>query len=198
MLKNLQLTCLISLFFAGSLNVPLHAQTVQDSTVTVIAMPTNTTPKKTEGILVKGVVKSAKTKGGLSGISVAVSGFSAAITNNDGSFEIRVPNLETILKISGENFQTKVYALKKQQSGIAIFLSESNYAPTYQIDNLQAGEIMQYNSTNAASVVDFPEPVGPVTSIRPLGLRASSLNNSGRASCSQVGICVVIVLAARE
>ena len=155
MLKNLQLTCLTSIFFAGSLSVQLYAQTVQDSTVTVIAMPKSASPKIIKGILVKGVVKSAKTKIGLSGMSVAVTDFSATITNNDGSFEIRVPNLETLLKISGENFQTKVYALKKQESGIEIFLSEPNYASTYQMANLPGGEKMQYDNTNAATVVDF-------------------------------------------
>ena len=88
----------------------LYAQTAQDSTVTVTPHP-----KKVEGILVKGVVKNAKTKTGLSGINVAVKGFSAAITKDDGSFEIRVPHLEALLTISGEDFQTKVFPLKKQR-----------------------------------------------------------------------------------
>lgn len=91
----------------------------------------------------------------MSGINVAVENFSAVITNDNGSFEIKVPNVEVILKISGENFQTRVYALKGQESGIEVFLSESNYAPTYQIANMSAGEQMQYNNTHAATVVNF-------------------------------------------
>jgi len=151
MLKIIKLTCLVSLFFAGGLYVPLHAQEVKDSTVTVIT-PIN---KKVKGILVKGVVKNARTKVALSGINVAVEGFSAAITKNDGSFEIRVPNLEAILKISSEDFQAKVYALKKQESGIEIFLSEPYYAPAYQMANLPSGEKMQYDNTGATAVEDF-------------------------------------------
>lgn len=139
----------MGLFFAGGLYIPMYAQQIQDSTVT------STINKNIKGILVKGIVKSAKTNTALSGINVSVDGFSAVITNDDGSFEIKVPNLEALLKISGENFQTKVYALRRQNSGIEIFLNEPNYAPAYQIVNMAAGEQMQYNNTNAASEENF-------------------------------------------
>lgn len=154
MLNNLKISCVVSLFFAGSLSMQLCAQTVQDSTMVVKVNPT-ATANNAKGIKVKGVVKSAKTKVGLSGINVAVDGFSAAITNNDGSFEVRVPNLDAKLKISGENYQTKVYALKKQKSGIEIYLYEPNYAPSYEVANLPSGEKMQFDNTNATSIVNF-------------------------------------------
>ncbi|MFV8270858.1 SusC/RagA family TonB-linked outer membrane protein [Flavobacterium sp. GT2N3] len=151
MLKIIKLTCLVSMFFVGELYVPLYAQETQDSTATAIT----TINKKVKGILVKGVVKNAKTKVALSGINIAVERFSAAITNDDGSFEIRVPNLEAILKISSEDFQAKVYALKRQESGIEIFLSEPYYAPAYQIANLPSGDKIQFDNTGATSVVNF-------------------------------------------
>lgn len=151
MLKNLQLTCLMSLFVAGSLSGQLYAQTAQDSTQTV----TKAAPKKVVGILVKGVVKSAKTKVGLSGINISVNGFSAAITNNDGSFEIRVPHLEALLTVSGQDFQTKVYPIKSKEEGIEIFLFEEYYSPLYQVANLPEGEQLPYATTKAATVVNF-------------------------------------------
>ena len=151
MLKNIKLSCLAGLFFAGGLYVPMYAQQTQDSTATA----TTTINKKEKGVFVKGIVKSAKTKAVLSGINVTVDGFSAAITHDDGSFEIKVPNLEALIKVSGQDYQTKVYALRRQQSGIEIFLSEPNYAPAYQIANMASGEQMQYNSTEAASEVNF-------------------------------------------
>ena len=151
MLKNLQLTCLMSLFFAGSLSGQLYAQTTQDSTATAITP----TPKKVVGIMVKGVVKGSKTKVGLSGINVAVKGFSAAITNNDGSFEIRVPHLEALLTVSGQDFQTKVFPLKSRDAGIEIYLFEEYYSPLYQVANLPAGEQLPYATTKATSVVNF-------------------------------------------
>lgn len=73
MLKNLQLTCAITIFFAGSLSVSLYAQTDQDSIATTVTAA----PKIKNGIIVKGIVKDAKTKGGLSGINVVVKDFSA-------------------------------------------------------------------------------------------------------------------------
>lgn len=150
MFKNLKLTCLISLFFAGNLSVQLHAQIVQDSTVAA-----TTTPKIKKGILVKGVVKNAKTKSGLSGINVVVKGFSAAITKDDGSFEIRVPHLGSLLTISSEDFQTKVLPLKNRDSGLEIFLYEDHYSAFYQIANLPSGEQLQYGNTQATNVVNF-------------------------------------------
>ena len=148
MLKIIKLTCLVSLFFAGSLEAQLYAQEVQDSTATA-------PQKKVQGILVQGVVKSAKTNAGLSGINIAVEGFSAAITEDDGSFEIGVPNLGAVLTISGQDFQTKIYPVKDRKSGLEIFLHETNYSTTYQVANLPSGNVMQYNNTTAASVVDF-------------------------------------------
>ena len=151
MLKIIKLSCLVSIFFVGELYVPLYAQEAQDSTATTIS----TTKIKIKGILVKGVVKDAKTKKALSGINIAVEGFSAVITNDDGTFEIKVPNLDALLSINGQGFQSKVFAIKKQEEGIEIFLSEANYSQTYQMADLAAGDKLQYNTTNAATVVNF-------------------------------------------
>jgi TonB-linked SusC/RagA family outer membrane protein len=148
MLKIIRLTCLVSLFIATSFDAQIYAQAAEDSTATP-------TQKKIQGILVQGVVKNAKTKAPLSGINIAVEGFSAAITEDDGSFKIGVPNLGVLLTISGQDFQTKVYPIKNRKSGLEIFLNETNYSATYQIANLPSGNVMQYNNTNAASVVDF-------------------------------------------
>jgi TonB-linked SusC/RagA family outer membrane protein len=148
MLKIIKLTCLVSLFFAGGLEAELYAQTAKDSTAIV-------PQKKVQGILVQGVVKSAKTNTALSGINIAVEGFSAAISDNDGNFEIQVPNLQALLIISGQDFQTKVYPVKNRKSGLNILLSEVYYSPAYQKATLPSGDIMQYNNTNAASVINF-------------------------------------------
>src|ERR1019366_9515213 len=45
---------------------------------------------------------------------------------------------------------------------------------------------------NAASVVVLPEPVGPVTRIRPRGLNKSSFTDSGLPICSNVSILLGI------
>ncbi|WP_269226493.1 SusC/RagA family TonB-linked outer membrane protein [Flavobacterium eburneipallidum] len=151
MLKNLQLTCAMSIFLAGSFSVQVYAQTEQDSTSTVIT----TAPKIKKGIVVKGIVKDAKTKKVLSGINVVVKDFSASITKDDGTFEINVPHLESLLTVGGQEFQTKVYPLKNRDSSLEIFLYEAYYAPTYQVGNLPNGQEMQYGTTKAVNVVNF-------------------------------------------
>lgn len=143
----------MSLLFAGGYDVTIYAQTVQDSTVTTAMTPT---PKKVKkGILIKGVVKSAKTNLGLSGINVAVKGFSAAITNDDGSFEINVPHLEAVLTVSGPDLQTKMYPIKNKKFGLQIFLYEEHYSQFFQTASLPSGDELQYNNTNAANVINF-------------------------------------------
>ncbi|MDP5043962.1 MAG: hypothetical protein NWQ06_03165, partial [Leeuwenhoekiella sp.] len=72
MLKKLQLTCLLSILFFGGIDEGLYAQTSADST----AVKT----RSQEGIAVEGLIKDAKTGKGISGISIAVENFSAAIT----------------------------------------------------------------------------------------------------------------------
>lgn len=149
MLKIIKLICLVSLLFTGDFFAPLYAQEVNDSTATKKSI------QKVAGILVKGVIKNATTKAVVSGINIAVENFSASITNDDGSFEIKVPNLDVLLTISGQDYQTKVYALKGKIDGLEVFLSEANYAPSFQIANTASGDIMQYNNTHATSVVNF-------------------------------------------
>lgn len=151
MLKKVKLTCLMSLFFAGGLNVPLFAQTAQDTTVTAVPIAT----KIKKGISVKGVVKSAKTNTGLSGMNISVKGFSAAITDDDGSFEIKVPDLKAVLTVTGPDLQTKVYPLKNRKSGLEIFLYEDHYSQFFETAVLPAGEKLQYNNTAATKVVNF-------------------------------------------
>lgn len=164
--------------------MPLFAQEAHDATKKTIV----TTIKK-NSISVQGVVKSAQTKKPLSGINVTVDGFSAAITNDDGSFKIKVPHLDAVLKISGQDFQTKVYAVKKKDSGIEIFLNEANYSQNYEIADMAAGDKMQYDNTNASTVVNFGkdqwsnpvnQSVGSFLQGRVAGLTA--IRNSGTPS----------------
>lgn len=152
MLKFLQLGCITTVFFTASFCSTLQAQTVQDSTAT----ETDAIAKirKKEGIIVKGIVKNAKNKKGIAGANIEVKGFSSAITEDDGSFKINVPHLESVLLVSGPDFQTKVCALQKRDSNIEIVLFESNYAAFYQTSN-SSGSLMQYGSTQAETVVNF-------------------------------------------
>lgn len=175
---------MVSIFFACGFNAELNAQTDQDSTATATVAPL---PKKElKGILVSGVVKSAITNTGISGINVSVKGFSATITDNNGGFSIKVPNLSVLLTVSGPDYQTKVFALKNRKAEIEIYLNESYYSPTYLVGNFPAGDKMQFENTNASSVVNFKkdqwsnpvsESIGGFLQGKVTGL--TSIRNSG-------------------
>ena len=85
MLKKLQLTCLLSILFFGGIDVGLYAQISPDSTSVKI--------QSQDGINVRGLIKDAKTGKGISGISIAIENFSAAITNEDGTFSPNTTNI---------------------------------------------------------------------------------------------------------
>ncbi len=152
MRKFLQLTCLISMFFVGTLRDNLYAQTDQNANT---ASGSVETQQQQQGTLVKGVIKDAETGLGISGINIASGNFATAITNNDGTFEIYVPHLDALLTINGQDYQAKVYPIKHRTEGIEIFLYESDYSQFYQQADLSGIENIQYKNTEAVTVSAF-------------------------------------------
>ena len=145
MLKKLQLTCFLSLLFCVALHAGLYAQDSADSTAV----------QNKESMEVKGFVKDAKTGKGISGINIAVENFSAAITNEDGSFTIKTPDLNALLTVSGQDYQTKVFPVNNRETNLEIMLFEAHYSQFYELAQLPSGEKLQYSNTQAAGVVDF-------------------------------------------
>ncbi|MFG6685848.1 SusC/RagA family TonB-linked outer membrane protein, partial [Mariniflexile sp. HNIBRBA6329] len=149
MFKILQLTSLLCILFFGGIDTGLYAQSLSKST--------DVASQTKDGIQVKGIIKSAKTGKGISGINIAVKDFSAAISAEDGTFSISVPHLSSLLIVSGQDYQTKVFPLKNQNAGLEIILFEASYSQFYQSANLPDNSKLQYNNPNAANVVDFKE-----------------------------------------
>ena len=147
MLKILQLTCLLSIMIFGGMVMQLHAQDTVDSTAVK-------TPQETK-IPVSGIIKNGSTGEGISGINIAVTNFSAAISNEDGSFTINVPNLNALLTISGQEFQSKVFPLNNRDNDLIIELYEANYSQFYEEANLPGSNQLQYTGTKATTVVDL-------------------------------------------
>lgn len=125
----------------------LYAQSVTDSTSVYL--------QAKKGIQIKGLIKNAITGKGVSGINIAVEDFSAAISEEDGNFSINVPNLNSLLVINGQGYQTKVFPLNNRTSGFEISLFEANYSQFYQTANLPSNVKLQYVNPNAVEVVDF-------------------------------------------
>jgi len=95
-----------------------------------------------KGVPVDGVIRDASTGEPLSGINVAVPNYSATITDDDGSFNINVPGLTSAILISGEEYQTKEYALRGESSHV-IMLYEAGYPSFYDLINMPTGPRFQ-------------------------------------------------------
>lgn len=106
-----------------------------------------------KGIPVSGVIRDASTGEPLSGINVAIPDFSAAITDDEGNFSIRVPNLNTPLLISAEGYQTKEYALRGEVLH-EIILYEAGYTSFYERVNMPSGPIFHYKVPHAIATVE--------------------------------------------
>ncbi|UAB82644.1 SusC/RagA family TonB-linked outer membrane protein [Zunongwangia sp. SCSIO 43204] len=152
MQKFLQLTCFISMFFVGTLRENLYAQITEN-----ISNTEDTLSSPEKGILVKGIVRDAKTGIGISGINLASATFATAITKDDGTFSINVPHLDALLSINGQEYQSKVHPLKKQTNNIEIFLFEKNYSQFYQKPDLQVAEKFQFENSKATTVTAFED-----------------------------------------
>ncbi len=106
-----------------------------------------------KGTLAKGVVLDAATQKPLAAVNVTIDGFSAALTDDNGKFSIRVPNYNATLVISGEGFQTKELPLRGKKEVKAI-LYEASYNSIYDVANLPFGAKSKNHISNAVSSVN--------------------------------------------
>lgn len=102
---------LLSGLILGSAPASLFAQQQPDSAKSATAVA-----PKLKGSKVSGVVTDAATGKGVEGIRLSVPGFSAAITDDKGSFKITVPSDKAVLVVSGPGYQTKEVTLSGKTS----------------------------------------------------------------------------------
>lgn len=118
-----------------------------------------TKPTKTDSlptaqkIAISGTVTDAANKKPLAGIRVEVKNFSAAITDDDGAFTLKVQSYFTDIEISGEGYAPKQIALKGSTTVAVSLLTET--AVTFQEDVVMPfGTTRKRNLTAAVSSVD--------------------------------------------
>lgn len=81
---------------------------------------------KNDTVIVTGTVKDAVTGNPIGGISLSIRGVSSAITEEDGTYAIRVPDKSAILVVSGDDYATRDIPVRGN-SNIDIVLYEKNY-----------------------------------------------------------------------
>ncbi|GGF78434.1 TonB-linked outer membrane protein, SusC/RagA family [Wenyingzhuangia marina] len=186
MLKIFKLTSLACALFFGGINTNLYAQ-VDNNTV-------NSETKN--GTLIKGLVKDAATGNGLAGISISVENFSSAISNEDGTFTIKVPNLNSLLSVKGEGYQAKVYPVNSRNEGLEISLYEENYSQNFQEANTPGKKVLQYENIQSATVVDFEKDQWGITTNQSVENfiqgRVAGLNSVGNSGVPGAGSYLTI------
>ncbi len=101
---------------------------------------------------IKGYVYSAKTGKPLSVVNISVPDFSAAITEDDGSFELKVFN-NALMYVSKEDYRTKLVNIVNKDS-IKIYLDDEDTKSIYDKADFGFDEGEVYKSTNSLEVLE--------------------------------------------
>jgi len=101
--------------------------------------PLNSSKAVKDTVFVKGVVRSAFNKSGIGGISISVPGYAAAISDDSGYFNIAVPDLQSVLYMTGDGIQDKQVALRGR-TNITVELFEEAYNSQYERATLVFGK----------------------------------------------------------
>ncbi len=103
---------------------------------------------------VTGTITDIVTKKGATGITVAVTGFSAAITDDNGNFTVKVPSYNATLLVSGEGYQTREIALKGRTK-ITLALNDQSLTSLSEPLVTPLGSVSRKNTTAAISKYEY-------------------------------------------
>src|SRR5690606_29488348 len=85
-----------------------------------------------QGNTVSGTVRAADTGAPVIGANVQVVGFSAAITEDDGTFSLKLPSANAKITVNAPGYQEKIIFAKSGESDLAVWLYEEGYNPIRQ------------------------------------------------------------------
>ncbi|MBW4888974.1 SusC/RagA family TonB-linked outer membrane protein [Mucilaginibacter sp. HMF5004] len=102
---------------------------------------------------VTGKIMDAVTGKPVSGINIAITGYSAAITDEKGNFTIKTPYFSSVLTISGQGYQTKDVALKGRKN-VTTVLFEDGYNSVYSKAVMPFGEAKLNSLTGSVASVN--------------------------------------------
>ena len=135
-----------------------------------------------------GVIRDAVTGKPLAAINISIPDFSAALTDDNGNYAIKVPNYDVTLFISGEGFQSKEIPLRGD-SVANTYLYEDSYNSIYDVAVLPFGSKPKNQSVNAVTSVSTPDNWARYneTSDGYLQGKAAGLNATMRSGTPGVG-----------
>src|SRR5690606_9272520 len=83
-------------------------------------------------LTISGTVRAADSGAPVIGANVQVVGFSAAITEDDGTFSLKLPSPTAKITINAPGYQEKIVFAKTGESNLEIWLYEEDYNPIRQ------------------------------------------------------------------
>ncbi|WP_448700224.1 SusC/RagA family TonB-linked outer membrane protein [Mucilaginibacter sp. AW1-3] len=105
------------------------------------------------GVYATGTILDAATGKPLPGINISVFEYSAAITDDKGSFSIEVPSYLDVLLISAQGYQTKEVPLKGRKA-VSALLYEDGYTSVYNVARLPFGPQALNTVSNAVTTIN--------------------------------------------
>ncbi len=109
--------------------------------------------KQQSGVSITGVVKDGASGKTAPGIQISVVGYSAAITDDKGSFSIRVPDYYSTIQVSGEGFQTRLVPLKGRNT-IEVVLDDASIKSLYEFVAMPSSTLAKSNLSASVSTPD--------------------------------------------
>ncbi|MFL5746016.1 MAG: SusC/RagA family TonB-linked outer membrane protein [Niastella sp.] len=121
--------------------------TIGDTTIVVIKRPTRA---DSMGVTATGIILDAATRRPLPGINISVPDFSAAISDENGRFTIKVPSYASTLQVSAPGYQSKEAPLRGNTS-VSVQLYDENFDSYYDEAVIPEG-VLPRNRITAAFV----------------------------------------------
>jgi len=136
--------------------------TAQEQPQTDSAVVTAPTGKE---LRISGRIINSATKKGAAGARVQVEGFSAAITDGQGKFSVKVPSYDATLMVTGDGFNTVYVPLRGRQTVDVSLLDESfesMYEPVVTPSGTKSkkdvtASIAQYNVNGWRNILETPD-----------------------------------------
>lgn len=127
--------CCLTLLLIGMITIPVHAQSGESMPYTI-----------------KGTVRDAATKKPLAGINITVQGISSAITEDDGTYSIKIPEKNAILVVNENDYARRDIPVRGRDI-IDIDLYENGYKGAQKNVITPIGEVSSTQIANSWSVI---------------------------------------------
>jgi TonB-linked SusC/RagA family outer membrane protein len=187
--KSISLMLFLCLFF-GVKVIAQRTDSVSVRLTDSIARYKADSVKIAKGAKISGIIKDAATGKPISGITISVPEYSAAITDDKGRFTVNVPNFNAVLIVTGQNYQQKEVLVKGRKTLSDILLFEATFNSIYDQSRMPFSNVSisrQPNAVNIVNTLGAWEPTSLETPDSYLQGKVAGLNVVRRSGTPNIG-----------